>query len=99
MTQKQGITNMKLVIECGYIIRLRQGFETQIVSTVSGSFVIAEVVSDVNYRLGLPNGCRIHGMVHANRLCRFVDRAQWPEKLEMISSWVEHRVYQLVIRN
>jgi len=45
-----------------------------------GPFVIAEVLSDVNYRLEVPSGRRLHGVVHANRLKRFVDRARWPEK-------------------
>ena len=43
-----------------------------------GPFVIAEVLSDVTYKLQLPNGSRVHNVVHANRLRMFVDQAQKP---------------------
>ena len=48
-----------------------------------GPFVVSKIVSDVNYRLELPSGSRVHGVVHANRLRTFIDRAKWPEKLEV----------------
>ena len=51
----------------------------KLASLWKGPFVVAEVLSDVMYRLELPDGARIHGIVHANRLRRFVDRADWPD--------------------
>ena len=44
-----------------------------------GPFVISDVLSDVTYRLQLPNGSRVHNVIHANRLRKFVDQAQSPD--------------------
>lgn len=57
-----------------------RGLKPKLYNLWRGPFVIAEVLSDVNYRLELPTGRRLFGMVHANRLRQFIDRANWPEK-------------------